>query len=48
MQKLIDANWHAIYKTQKLIEAKLKSFTVFHGPLTSEYGQIMVKIFWLR
>ena len=26
--KLIDVNWHATYKTQKLIAAKLNSFTV--------------------
>ena len=31
MQKLIDANWHAIYKMRKLIAAKLNSFTVFQG-----------------
>ena len=28
MQKLIYANWHAIYKMRKLIAVKLNSFTV--------------------
>ena len=27
-QKLIDANWHSIYRKRKLIAAKLISFTV--------------------
>ena len=33
-RKLIDANWHAIYKTRKLIAAKLNSFTVWRLQLS--------------
>ena len=47
MRKLIDASWHAIYKTQKLIAMKLNSFTVYNTNLQKlpiQHGEASVMI----